>query len=1017
MGNRVAVIAPDGTFGTIDAEHADAITKAGGRVLTQQQVKQHELEEKYDEASTGSKVAGALVGAGPLPPQLDAWISGGRQGMGAGLYHGTIRQAVNLVAGKKAGDAYEQHQADLKEAHPDTYQAGEVGGMIAGAAVGSSSGAGAARLLPGSVIGTVGGAAEGAVARGLSGVAARGVAGRAVATAAELGARGAVEGALYGAAQQVGEDMLGDRDLAADKIFAAAGTGALHGAVGGAALGGAGSLAASGVRAGVGTMRGGLARVMAKGERTATRLEETAAPVGREVPAINADAGLAESGPAAERAFELGAERRPVQLRPDVGQRGRVPTEEAPIKSLLSIDPDAGLSGGSSSFGKEPIQLRKGSILAGYGPEAEAELADDVFKLGKSRATEAIGTRLGVDADAGIAARGAGGKFQGKVDATEALRLSSAKNVARDVRLGAVEDLGAMEASSPIRIPKAPGQAAAAEVEGLRGAIANLGTESGTRGLAYEQAWKAVGAGYGLQSTRFAGKAAKFLPNGVRDVGEVMMRKGIINAEEGVLGAAAKGTPGEMLPRIEAELENAGARLGEITTASPARVAVSDIQGAINGVAKVYEGKAGFSHVASAVRGYGAELESIVGRNAPGGEVTIQSLLEQRKALDQLVYQEAKTLDPKGRVAALREVRTKLEDLITDALDDASGKVPGALKQEYLATKKDYLALSIAREAAEDSAKRASKGATLGLGEKFAVGQALATGHFGAAPVLALGGKLVRERGNAAAAVLLSKMADMGTLSRVVRAFDEQLGRSAKGLLAAPAKRPLPEAIPAGSVRERAEQAMKRVASFQADPDALVTKATRETEAMGAHAPEVASGVSRRMVDAYAFLASKVPAAADLDPLDPHPAPRLSDSEAASVARYAWYCERPARFFEEVEHGKLTAEGAETAQRLMPKAFAELQARTAEALATHMASGKSVPFEQRLRIGTLLDFAADPSQRVDHMKFLQSNVIVTTGGDKTPGAGPPSPVATAPKRPLKIPTQQSALDRLEGGRS
>jgi len=117
-----------------------------------------------------------------------------------------------------------------------------------------------------------------------------------------------------------------------------------------------------------------------------------------------------------------------------------------------------------------------------------------------------------------------------------------------------------------------------------------------------------------------------------------------------------------------------------------------------------------------------------------------------------------------------------------------------------------------------------------------------------------------------------------------------------------------------------------------------------------------------------------------------------------------WYVEKPSRFFDEVARGKLTYEGAETAQRLMPRAFEDLQMRTMDALATQMARGKKLPFRQRQIIGVLMDMAATPSQRPDHAAFLQQNVLPLTE---------PPQAAPARNRPVSIPTQRSALDRLE----
>ena len=197
----------------------------------------------------------------------------------------------------------------------------------------------------------------------------------------------------------------------------------------------------------------------------------------------------------------------------------------------------------------------------------------------------------------------------------------------------------------------------------------------------------------------------------------------------------------------------------------------------------------------------------------------------------------------------------------------------------------------------------------------------------------------------------------------------------------------------------------RQMRAFQADPESHIDRATRQTEPLATHAPEVASALVSKSVTAMSFLASKVPQTPDPDPLDPHPAPKLTPGEESSLGRYWWYAEKPSRFFSEVARGKLTYEGAETAQALMPQAFEQLQAQVAEALTTQLAKGNRLPFRQRQTLGVLLDFAATPSQRPDHAMFLQGNL-------KSLDEPPPPP--PAPRRNAATPNQQrSSYDRLE----
>lgn len=133
-----------------------------------------------------------------------------------------------------AREAITRSQAE----HQGTHLLGAAGGMFLNPLV--SGAGGLAARAAGSVVG------KGAASVGL----------RALQNAATIGAQGAVEGAFYGAGQQLSEDILGDHDITAEKLLAGAGKGALFGGVGGAALGAGGTLVAAGAKAAAGKVLG-----------------------------------------------------------------------------------------------------------------------------------------------------------------------------------------------------------------------------------------------------------------------------------------------------------------------------------------------------------------------------------------------------------------------------------------------------------------------------------------------------------------------------------------------------------------------------------------------------------------------------------------------------------------------------------------------------------------------------------------------------------------------------------------
>lgn len=865
LGNKV----------TVPKDRVGELYGMGGRVARRQEVAEAQTEEAYQKQGTLTKVATVASMAGPLgyplhaylrgqgavlPPELEAYTQGVSQGMTGGLASVGMKGVVEAAGGQEAARAYAETAKRTAEAHAGLRTAGELAGFVGGAVAGSGSGA-LAKALPGAGISALGGVVEQAAAKQFAGVAARGALGRALATGGELAARGAVEGALYGGAQAVSEDMLGDREVAGDKVFAAMGMGALGGGVGGGVLGGAGSLAASGARGALGAARSGLGRALSKGEATAAQAAEAIE---------NGAAKGAESATA-----KLGG------LADDAGREATRAAEAVGVKTE-----------------KEIGALRK--MLAGQGDDAARDAAN-------SLAFDALGTTR---------------KVADKINA--------------DVKGGT----------------KAVG-------DYVNRRILKVASDDAT-----------------LLSTIKGGRADDLLPIIVAD-------KQAIGQE---IGAVVKATP---ISVAEADLVARAGRIYKEMASDPTR-----IQGA-----KAFEAQV--TQTFEAFRN-GGKLAGEAGQ----GTMDLAEMYYQRAAMEGVAHEMRR-----GNIAAgdamkgwLREVDAHLVDKLDDA---AKAMGDTGARDKLMGLKREYQLASSAEKAATDGVNRIQGNNIFGIREGIGAAAGLAMGSPVGALATALGGKVLRERGSAAGAFLLHKMADMGAITRAMRAVDDQIGRASKGLLAAPAKRALPEAASTESVRTRAAKAMQRVAEIQASPERLADQVARTVEPMAGSAPELAGVLTQRMTSAAAFLAGKMPVKPDVDPFDPHPAPRLTDAQAATFMRYVDYTERPMRFFEELERGKITYEGAETIKALMPAAFAEVQTRTLEGLAELLARGQAPPYAQRERLGMLLDVATVPAQRPEHMQLLQSNVVGSVGGKPTTGAQPP-------KRPMPTKTQPSTLDRLEG---
>lgn len=351
---------------------------------------------------------------------------------------------------------------------------------------------------------------------------------------------------------------------------------------------------------------------------------------------------------------------------------------------------------------------------------------------------------------------------------------------------------------------------------------------------------------------------------------------------------------------------------------------------------------------------------------------------------------------------AYKQFLRKWDDVTVRALDEAAEKAgKGGGRDEILKWKREYQLASAAEEAAKHGTDRVIGNNAIGLREGIGAAVAIASGHILAGPAAAVAMKVAKERGKAMGAFALAKLAERDALAAWVQKVDKQITKASTGLLELPAKGVPKDPMP--PTRALSRTALAKVAEFTADPETYLDKVTRQHESLAGHSPEIAESLTAKHIQAMTFLASKVPVSPDPDPLDPHPAPKLTKGEEAELGRYWYYVEKPSRFYAEVARGKLTYEGAEVAQALTPGPFEQLQMQTADALTERLAKGDRLPFRQRQVLGVLLDFAATPSQRPEHARFLQKNAI-------TPEPPPPP----APRRAAPNPSQRtSSYDRLE----
>jgi hypothetical protein len=217
----VDVISPDGTFGTVPSNEVAQAVESGYQIDSPEARKELELQQKYGEGF-GNELAATGLGAA--------------RGLTFGL--------SDLVLAK-TGAVEAKTLNEIKERNPDASMLGEFGSFVvpfAGAALGAVRGAGT--VVKGA------GLAARVAGSGISGVSSLGSAiSRAAvkATGSELvgsAAQIAAESFAYNIAKNVSENVLGERELTAQRLLANSGTALALGA----GLGLGAPLAAKGVK-------------------------------------------------------------------------------------------------------------------------------------------------------------------------------------------------------------------------------------------------------------------------------------------------------------------------------------------------------------------------------------------------------------------------------------------------------------------------------------------------------------------------------------------------------------------------------------------------------------------------------------------------------------------------------------------------------------------------------------------------------------------------------------------------
>jgi hypothetical protein len=577
-------------------------------------------------------------------------------------------------------------------------------------------------------------------------------------------------------------------------------------------------------------------------------------------------------------------------------------------------------------------------------------------------------------------------------------------------------------------------------------------------------------------------------PGGWRGVGRVLKDTGVIDVKEGLLTSARN--PEELLPRISERLEQRGASIGDLAKQSTGTVKVGDIASAIEDVIAKHEGKAGFGGITSSLRTYQEDLysklgarkldaEGLPGNLLIGKKVPVADLAFQRKALDDLAFKEAKSLDPGQRVEFLRDIRRGLKDLERDAI--VSGGVDAKV---YDKLNREYQGLRIAQDATSDSISRGAANRSVGATDYLSFIGGSAAGGPLAGGALALANKLARERGSAAASVFLHDVAESGSLLSAAKKAGVDVTGGAKKLYEATEGIRSELGPHAEALKEQATQALanlqnaevmnqvarqtmaikrdigdvaKRIGTtvvgaakgasevrrisamrgyetfsdFQrrkseveaiaTSPGALEQGLGNRMTALGSAAPAIVGAMGQKASAMAQYLFETLPATSAPDPYSMTPLAAKQRQQQMTVGEMRWMralqvIDNPKVALDAVEDGSLSIDQAKALRMAYPEIYTSMRTALIASIASRDPKSGPLPRAVESRLSILFDAPLRRTQTPEFKKAMQ-DLNPPPPDQEQQGGGGAAPPPHRPTKPLKLPSLDTEMQRIASGGS
>lgn len=363
---------------------------------------------------------------------------------------------------------------------------------------------------------------------------------------------------------------------------------------------------------------------------------------------------------------------------------------------------------------------------------------------------------------------------------------------------------------------------------------------------------------------------------------------------------------------------------------------------------------------------------------------------------------------------AMKSVRDALERELGNRAEVVAESAGSKFAAPYKAAKTKYQAMKDLAKRVESGIAAGDANQYFGLTDKIigsatgAVGGAVGgpVGGLLAGGAAGLASKMVRSRFNFWASEAASKAAGIANMARAAGEVDARIGEATAGFFNAKPRGLTKAALGVREMFDGALSSPKRVqetvrALQQAQNDPVrQQQITSKLAAVEAHAPGVAGAAAISLAKAVAFLANKAPK--DISGASAHMrpdlvSPKYAPSDVAKFGKYLKAATNPLGVLDSLENGHLGAEEVEAVKELYPGLYKQIQENIHDSLA---AMTTQPSYAKRKQLKTLFGVATDPTLEY---KFIQETQKTFAPSEpQETGEQSAGPASNAPARPIHV---------------